>query len=174
MIRTTSMSVLSAVTLVVSLSIAALALVAGSPALAQTRPNPAGLTAEMIAPCNDWLAFRPERPGRPIPAGLSNLDFALSVPPYGLAGGPYNIASVRSHLAEQENIVSIMERRDEAGMRRVIGWSFSGAAYWSRLANDEQFLCMLYVRRKQLTGEAFSRPIPTPASLGFPGQAARP
>lgn len=149
--------------------IAALALVAGSPGLAQTRPNPAQLTEAMIAPCNAWLAIRIARYSDPV--GISNLDMALSIPPYHpSAGGPYDLQSTRMFIQDWEQLVPIMEGRDEAGMRRRLGGAIRGAQYWDRLANDERFLCLLYVRRKQLTGQAFSRVIPTPASLGFQAQ----
>jgi hypothetical protein len=139
-----------------------------SPAMqAQTRPNPAGLTAAMIAPCEPWLTVRSSFSHEP--TDLSNLDFALSIPPYHPAeGGPYNLASTRMFIAEREREIPILQRRDEIGMRATIGMVLRGADYWDRLAWDFRFLCLLYVRRHQLTGQA-ALPLQTPAEAGYPG-----
>lgn len=75
----------------------------GQPALAQTlpnptglpeawlKPNPTGLTAADIAPCDDLLSIRTGRD----PTDLSNLDFALSMPPYAVRQGGHGTSRTR-------------------------------------------------------------------------------
>ena len=84
--------------------------------------------------------------------------------------GIFDLSSTRMFVAEREREIPIMLRHDEAAMRATIGVVLRGASYWDRLAYDYRFLCLLYVRRQQLTGQRFSQPIPTPASVGYPGQ----
>lgn len=129
--------------------------------------NRYGLTAAMIAPCDEWLAIRsPIYRGYAERMNFSNLDYALAKPPYSNTDFT-DLANIREYIRGHENVVRIMEQRDQAGMRNVIGRVYEGLAYYDRLMGDEQYLCMLYVRQQQLTGGPFRRVFRSPASLGI-------
>jgi len=129
----------------------------GQPALAQTLPNPTGLTEADIAPCNELLSYRGALFSHP--TDLSNLDFALSTYPYKPL---YDIEATRTGLEHSADSVEIMEARDEERMASVIGRVYTGQDYTDRLNSDRRFSCMLNVRLGQLTGKKPSTPTAKP------------
>lgn len=127
-----------------------------------------GLTAAMLAPCDEWLSIRsPAYRGGSATLNFSNLDYALSDAPYANTDFVDDIEYIRENIRGHEEVVRIMEQRDRVGMRNVIGRVYEGLDYYDRLRGDEQYLCMLYVRQQQLTGGPFRRVFRTPASLGI-------
>jgi hypothetical protein len=133
-------------------------------ATAQTTAAQAGLTDAHIAPCNHLLSTRLAVYREP--QGLSNLDFALSIPPFSPL---YDLETTDMFIKSSTEVIRILENRDETGMQNVIGKIYRGQEYDDRLLGDRRFMCLLNVRRAQLTGKA---PAPLPAQ---PQQvAARP
>lgn len=128
----------------------------GQPALAQTLPNPSGLTEADIAPCNELLSYRGALFSDP--TDLSNLDFALSTTPYKPL---YDLGDTRLGLKMSAESVEIMEARDEERMRSIIGKVYRGQDYVDRLNSDRTFSCMLNVRLGQLTGK---KPVAKPTA----------
>lgn len=125
----------------------------------------------MIAPCDDWLAIRSPYYAEAQTMDFSNLEYALLTPPYENTDFA-EIELTREFIERREEIVQVMERRDQAEMSEIIGRIYEGLEYYDHLKREEQFLCMLYVRQRQLTGGSFGRVFRSPASLGITPEIA--